>query len=96
MSEWELLLRVDGPKCYVVEAMPAGFHWTHAERTEPYWRLVRVSLLPIEIDWLKEEKPRVLGEDSARVRTMSRLALPALPREGITAISRARFLAAVQ
>ena len=96
MSEWELLIRYDVPALYVVEAMPSGFRWTVAERTAPYWRLVRVSLLPVEIDWLKEPRARVLGEDAARVRSLNRLALPSLPREGVTPIARDRFLAAVQ
>lgn len=96
MSEWELLIRVDGPKWYVVEAMPAGFHWTHAERTAPYWRLVSVPLLPIEVEWLKAEQPRAIYEDSSRVRTLNPLVLPPLSRDGVTAVARDRFLAAVQ
>ena len=96
VSEWELLLRSDMPRCYVVEAKPAGFPWSRLERTEPFWRLIRVRLLPVEIDWLLDPTPRMIGEDSARVRTLNRLVLPALPREGITIVSRSVFLAAVQ
>ena len=96
MREWELLIRVDVARPYVVEAKPAGFNWTRAERSEPFWRLVRVPLLDVEVEALAEPQPRILPGDPARVRSVNALALPALPREGVTPIARDRFLAAVQ
>lgn len=97
MPEWELLLYV-GTHTYVVFAAPAAAKpkWTHNERTLPFFRLVRVALLPIEVETLMEPKKRVLYEDSARVRTLNRLVLPALPREGILPIDRDLFRTAVQ
>lgn len=98
MTRWELLIRVDLARAYVVDAFPEGHPWTVAERSEPFWRIVRVPLLDVEIDALREPKPRPPGGAAfeARVRTLNLLALPPLPREGVANVARDRFLAAVQ
>lgn len=98
MTRWELLVRVDLSRPYVVEAKPEGFPWTRLERSEPFWRLIRVPLVGVEVDALLVQKPRPVGgaEFEARERTINPFLLFGLPREGVTDLPRDRFLAAVQ
>jgi len=98
MTEWELLVFVNCPRPYVVEAMPRDFHWTYAEKTNPNWRIIRVPLVEIEVMALKVPKPRPIGgiEFEARERTISPWLMMGLPRDRVTDIPRKKFLASVQ
>lgn len=58
----------------VVEIMPDGWNWSHAERTAPYWRIIALPGVPVDtVRYLtRTEHSQVLNDDPSRYEEESR------------------------